>query len=196
MEAWLEGTKAEQQQENDPSWGTAVAIIAARARLLVKSIAEGFGVGYQVELLYLAIATAQLAAEQQSQRVMRPILEYLEGRKEKKRKHEGGGAPRSSKQRSSKPPMPARHSSLVPVTESSLSVRPCATSDFSKLASRPPLESELARDRRSRLDSRLSRPEQEIDSKSQVRSIPSSASNKTHDCTEQFHFEAVSEHND
>ena len=142
---------------------------------------------------------------------MRPILEYLEGRKEKKRKHVGGGAPGDTGDGApsleklevvvsspSKPPMPARHSSLVglPVTESSLSVRPCATSDFSKLAYRPPLESELARDRRSRLDSRLSRPEQEIDSKSQVRSIPSSASNKTNDCTEQFHFEAVSEHND
>ena len=147
---------------------------------------------------------------------MRPILEYLEGRKEKKRKHVRAAhlamahAPRDLARAPSleklevvvsspsKPPMPARHSSLVglPVTESSLSVRPCATSDFSKLAYRPPLESELARDRRSRLDSRLSRPEQEIDSKSQVRSIPNSASNKTHDCTEQFHFEAVSEHND
>ena len=52
METWVEGTKAEQQQENDPSWGTAVAITAAKARLLVKSIAEGFGVrlGYQVEI--------------------------------------------------------------------------------------------------------------------------------------------------
>ena len=46
MEAWLEGTKAEQQTIGSPSRGTAVASSAARARLLAKVMDAGLDLGW------------------------------------------------------------------------------------------------------------------------------------------------------